>query len=99
LTTYLACLRNRAGLFIGDDRMVDFRSVKREHDKFRSKNETSRGNRMGMFTPYKFSRKKDGSWRIGYGLSSFLVAYGSAWSIDEGMAILDMLKKQYWRKT
>ena len=78
---------------------MDFRSVKRSHEKFKSVRETNLGKRIGRVTPYQFTRLcGDGGWRIEYGVSKFLVAKGSAWSIVEGKAIFEMLTKQYWKK-
>jgi hypothetical protein len=70
-----------------------------KHEKYKRIHDTCRGDRIGFITPYRFVRKSNGDWRIGYGISNYLVAYGSAWSINDGMAMFDMLKKQYWRKT
>lgn len=49
------------------------------------------------FTPYNWSIKPGGGWRIGYGASSYLVAEGSGWSRPMGRKMLDDLNREYRR--
>lgn len=46
-------------------------------------------------TPYTWLIKSDGGWRIGYGVSNFLIVEGSGWSILYGREILLHLKKNH----
>ena len=60
-----------------------------------------RGKYTGAVTPYRFRRvdnKGCMEWRISYGLSGFLLAYGSQWSVPYGKRILRHLEDDYWKR-
>lgn len=67
--------------------------------KIRSHGSFKRGRLTGAVTPYNFTRGEAGSWRIGYGRSGFLIAEGSAFSVPEGRAMLEMLNANYWQRS
>lgn len=48
-------------------------------------------------TPYHLTRGEAGSWRIGFGASTFLVAQGSGFSIRHGRRLLRQLEDD-WRQ-
>lgn len=52
----------------------------------------------GVTTPYHFKRGEAGSWRIGFGASSFLIASGSGFSIAEGMKMFRRLEDEWARR-
>ena len=52
----------------------------------------------GVATLYSLQFGKDGSWRIGYGRSGFLVAEGSGFSRRIGFSLLRALEDEYWSR-
>jgi len=46
-------------------------------------------------TPYHFTVRESGSWRIGFGGSSFLIANGSGFSIKEGRELFKRLEDDW----
>ena len=54
-----------------------------------------RGRHSGVSTPYKWSRKAASGWRIGFGVSSFLVAEGAGVSICVGKKLFRQLEDEW----
>lgn len=56
------------------------------------------GRHTGPVTPYKWQRTRGNGWRIGYGISGFLVAEGSGWSAAVGRKLYRDLEAGYWKR-
>lgn len=61
----------------------------------RPKRQHGSGRHVHGETPYQWREKEAGSWRIGFGVSSFLVAEGSGFSRAHGKRILKSLQDDW----
>lgn len=49
-------------------------------------------------TPYHWTQSKGGGWRIGFGVSSFLIATGSGYSTRCGKKLLRELQDEWLKR-